>query len=131
MKTDHPIYLFLRSGPEAFRVLNGGLEFWFFERYNDKSAQEIWTMLNLVTPIQETKAYQSIYAEGLVDGEARGEAKANARTLQHQLTRRFGPLPAWVAGRIGTAPEAQVEVWLDGIFDATSVEHLLGGEERH
>jgi hypothetical protein len=25
MKTDHPIYLFLRSGPEAFRVLTGGL----------------------------------------------------------------------------------------------------------
>ncbi|WP_462321328.1 DUF2887 domain-containing protein [Halochromatium sp.] len=26
MKTDHPIYLFLRSGPEAFRVLTGGLQ---------------------------------------------------------------------------------------------------------
>ena len=24
MKTDHPIYLFLRSGPEAFRVLTDG-----------------------------------------------------------------------------------------------------------
>ncbi|MEA1051579.1 DUF2887 domain-containing protein [Lamprobacter modestohalophilus] len=26
MKTDHPIDLFLRSGPEAFRVLTGGLQ---------------------------------------------------------------------------------------------------------
>jgi hypothetical protein len=26
MKTDHPIYLYLRSGPEAFRVLSGGVE---------------------------------------------------------------------------------------------------------
>ena len=26
MKTDHPIYLFLSAGPEAFRVLTGGLE---------------------------------------------------------------------------------------------------------
>jgi len=26
MKTDHPIYLFLRSGAEAFRVLTGGME---------------------------------------------------------------------------------------------------------
>ena len=26
MKTDHPIYLFLRSGPEAFRVLTGGIQ---------------------------------------------------------------------------------------------------------
>jgi len=24
MKTDHPIYLFLSAGPEAFRVLTGG-----------------------------------------------------------------------------------------------------------
>ncbi|WP_300971369.1 hypothetical protein [Thiocapsa sp.] len=39
-------------------------------------------MLNLVTPIQETKAYQSIYAEG------------KAESLKRLLTRRFGPLPA-------------------------------------
>ena len=26
MKTDHPIYLFLSAGPEAFRVLTGGHE---------------------------------------------------------------------------------------------------------
>ena len=26
MQTDHPIYLFLRTGPEAFRVLTGGLQ---------------------------------------------------------------------------------------------------------
>ena len=26
MKTDHPIYLFLRSGQEAFRVLTGGIQ---------------------------------------------------------------------------------------------------------
>ena len=24
MKTDHPIYLFLSTGPEAFRILSGG-----------------------------------------------------------------------------------------------------------
>ncbi len=36
-------------------------------------------MLNLVTPIQETKAYQSIFAEG------------KAESLKPILTRRFGP----------------------------------------
>jgi predicted transposase YdaD len=103
------------------------LEFWCFERYKDKSAKEIWTMLNLLTPIQETKAYQSIYAEGKDDGKAEGKAI----TLHRQLTRRFGSLPPWAAQRITAAPEAQLETWLDGIFDATSVEDLLGGEERH
>ena len=26
MRTDHPIYLYLSAGPEAFRVLTGGLQ---------------------------------------------------------------------------------------------------------
>ncbi|WPL19368.1 hypothetical protein Thiowin_04485 [Thiorhodovibrio winogradskyi] len=33
MKTDHPIYLFLRSGPEAFRVLTGVLVEEFVNTY--------------------------------------------------------------------------------------------------
>nr|WP_323706235.1 hypothetical protein [Thiorhodovibrio frisius] len=48
------------------------------------------------------------------------------------LTRRFGPLSPWAAERIAAAPEGQLDLWLDGIFDATRVEDLLGGEnERH
>lgn len=117
---------------DAREMLSDVLEFWFFERFRSKTAQEIWTMLNLVTPIQETKAYQSIFAEGEAKGEARGEAKGKAATLHRLLTRRFGSLPSWAAQRIATAPEAQLDAWLDGIFDATSVEALLGDEgERH
>ena len=89
-------------------------------------------MLNLVTPIQETKAYQSIFAEGeekgKTDGKAEGKAEGKAITLHRQLTRRFGSLPPWAAQHIAAAPEAQLDLWLDGIFDATSVEDLLGGE---
>ncbi len=77
-------------------------------------------MLNLVTPIQETKAYQSIFAEGKAEGKS--------GTLRRQLTRRFGALPAWAAQRIAAAPEAQLDAWLDGIFDAASVADLLGDE---
>ena len=117
-------------------TLSNVLEFWFFERFRGKTAKEIWTMLNLVTPIQETKAYQSIYAEGKTDGEAEGkkEGKKEGKviTLDRQLIRRFGPLSPWAAQRIAAAPEEQLDLWLDGIFDATSVEDLLGGEvERH
>ncbi|EIC21270.1 hypothetical protein Thi970DRAFT_01463 [Thiorhodovibrio frisius] len=109
-------------------TLSNVLEFWFFERFRGMTAKEIWTMLNLVTPIQETKAYQSIYAEGKTEGKTEGKAA----TLQRQLTRRFGPQPVWAAQRIAAAPEAQLDTWLDGIFDATSVEDLLGGKnERH
>ena len=70
---------------EVRDLLSQVLEFWFFERFRALTAKEIWAMLNLVTPIQETRAYQSIFAEG--------EAKGKANTLKRQLTHRFGPLP--------------------------------------
>ena len=105
-------------------TLSEVLEFWFFERFSGKTAQEIWTMLNLTTPIQETKAYQSIFAEG--------KTEAKVGTLCRQLTRRFGPLPPWAAQRITAASEAQIDTWLDDIFEATSVKDLLGDDsERH
>ncbi len=58
-------------------------------------------MLNLMTPIQETRAYQSIFAEGeakgkeegKAEGEAKGKAEGKASTLKRQLTRRFCAFP--------------------------------------
>jgi hypothetical protein len=44
--------------PEVRALLSHVLEFWFFERFRGLTAGEIWAMLNLVTPIQETRAYQ-------------------------------------------------------------------------
>jgi hypothetical protein len=49
------------------------LEFWFFERFRGLTAKEIWAMLNLITPIEETRAYQSIFAEGEDKGKAEGK----------------------------------------------------------
>jgi predicted transposase YdaD len=46
------------------------MEFWFFERFRGLTAKEIWTMLKIMTPIQETRAYQSIFIEGEAEGEA-------------------------------------------------------------
>ncbi|WP_295583265.1 DUF2887 domain-containing protein [uncultured Lamprocystis sp.] len=116
--------------PEVREILGQVLEFWFFERFRGLTAKEIWAMLNLVTPIQETKAYQSIFAEGEAKGETKGEtkgeAKGKAESLKRLLTRRFGPLPAWAEQRIDAVPVAQLDTWLDGIFDAASLEDLIG-----
>ena len=93
-------------------------------------------MLNLVTPIQETRAYQSIFAEGEAKGKAEGiaegeaEVKAEANSLKRQLTGRFGALPAWAQLRIATAPHWQLDLWLDGIFDAESLTALIGAESN-
>ncbi len=111
--------------PQAQRdLLAQVLEFWFFERFRGLTAKEIWAMLNLVTPIQETRAYRSIFAEG----EAEGKAEGKADTLKRQLTRRFGALPDWARRRIEAAPVAQLDLWLDGIFDTGSAEDLIGRE---
>ena len=133
---------------EVRDILTQVLEFWFFERFRGLTAREIWAMLNVITPIQETKAYQSIFAEGeakgkaegeakglakgeakgLAKGEARGLAKGKADDLKRLLRRRFNGLPAWAAQRIDAASIAQLDAWLDGIFDAPSLEGLIGGE---
>lgn len=85
-------------------------------------------MLNLVTPIQETKAYQSIFAEGRDKGRDEGRVEGKAETLKHLLRRRFDTMPAWAVQRIDAASIAQLDAWLDGIFDASSVEALIGTE---
>ncbi|WP_296695945.1 DUF4351 domain-containing protein [Thiocapsa sp. UBA6158] len=48
--------------------------------------------------------------------------------MKRLLTRRFGPVPAWAERRIDAAGIAQLDVWLDGIFDAANVEDLIGPE---
>ena len=90
------------------------MEFWFFDRFRHLTFKEIWTMLSIMTPIQETKAYQSILAEG------------KAESLKRLLTRRFGDLPLWAEQRIDAATIEQMDHWFDGIFDATSLEVLIG-----
>ena len=115
---------------EVRDILSQVLEFWFFERFRGLTAKELWAMLNLVTPIQETKAYQSIFAEGKAEGEAQGLVKGKAEDLKRLLKRRFNTLPLWAAQRIDTASVPQLDAWLDGIFDAQNVEALIGTERN-
>jgi predicted transposase YdaD len=79
-------------------------------------------MLNQLTPLEETRAYQSIFAKG----EAKGKAEGKGEDLQRLLTRRFGPLPVWAQARIAQADMAQLDIWLDGILDTPSLEALIG-----
>ena len=74
---------------EVRDVLGEVLEFWFFERFRGLTAKEIWAMLNLVTPIQETRAYQSIFAEGEAKAKprARPKARPKARLKARQRAR--------------------------------------------
>lgn len=93
--------------------------------------QEIQTMLGLTQiNLTQSRFYQEVFAEGEIQGEAKGEIKgeikAKAETLKRLLTRRFGRLPKWAAARIDGADQPQLDRWLDVIFDAGTLEGLLG-----
>lgn len=44
--------------------------------------------------------------------------------MKRQVAPRFGPAPGWAERRIDAAAVAQLDIWLDGIFDAANVEDL-------
>lgn len=77
-------------------------------------------MLQVLTPLEETVAYQQ-----LVDIGKQKEARV---ILCKLLGRRFGTLPPWAVARLEEAETAQLEAWAEAIFDAASLEALLGRE---
>ncbi|WP_335582527.1 DUF4351 domain-containing protein [Candidatus Thiodictyon syntrophicum] len=85
-------------------------------------------MLQHLTPLEETQAYQSIF----VKGEAKGKIEGKAEGIKRLLARRFGPLPRWAEQRIAAASVAQLDAWIDGLLDAESLAALIapkGGAE--
>jgi hypothetical protein len=119
----------IQSAPLTASVrqnLSERLEFWFFERFRDLTAEEIWTMLNQLTPLEETRAYQSSFAKGETTGEAKGEVKGKSESLQRLLHRRFGSLRDWATARIAAVPAEQLDTWLDAVLDVQNLEVLIG-----
>jgi hypothetical protein len=45
--------------------------------------------------------------------------------LTRLLTRRFGPLPEWVAPRVQQASATQLDTWLDRVLDAPTLEAIF------
>lgn len=68
---------------------------------------------------------QEALAQGMAEGIAQGGQESARRTLKRQLARRFGPLSEETVGRIDTATLEQLEIWLDAVLDAASVEEVL------
>ena len=87
-----------------------------------------------MVPLEQTRAYQEIFAKGKTEGETKGrtegEAKSKADSLKRLLTRCFGALPRWALQRLDTASMAQLDGWLAGIFEMQSLKDLLGPKPR-
>jgi len=73
---------------------------------------------------------ETLIAEGEARGEARGKqrglAEGKASSLIQFLERRFGPLSEAFKVKIMDASVDELDTWIDGVFDAKSIEALLG-----
>lgn len=119
----------IRAAPLAPRTratLERMLEFWLIERFPSLTKEELRDMLPVLIPLEQARAYQEIFALGAAKGKAEGKADG----LKRLLTRGFGALPRWAVQRQDAASIEQLDGWLEGIFDAQSLEGLLGPKPR-
>ena len=75
----------------------------------------------------KTEGMQQGMRQGMQQGMQQGEALA----LQKLLTKRFGGISPDILARISSARTEQIDLWLDQIMDAQSIENLFGGPATH
>ena len=93
-------------------------------------------MLHVLTPLEETRAYQQLVGigiakgkqEGREEGREEGEKQGRQKLLAKQLRWRFGVLPRWASARLRQADPKQLETWAVNIFDAKDLTDLLGSK---
>ncbi len=68
---------------------------------------------------------ERLMKEGEARGEARGELRGVARRLCRLLEKRFGPLPAEIAQRVGGAGIVDLDRWFDRVLDAATLDELF------
>ncbi len=66
--------------------------------------------------------------EGKLEGERVGKLEGKRDALKRLLRVRFGDLPPWAQARIDAAALGQLDIWLDGLFQAATLDVLLGGQ---
>ena len=64
-------------------------------------------------------------AEGKAEGKAEGELLTKVNMLERLLEKRFGDLPLAAEQRVRQAHDAQLEAWIDRIFDAKNLDDAL------
>lgn len=64
-------------------------------------------------------------SQGISQGISQGQSEGSANTLLRILTRRFGPLDEATEQRVRRATQPQLDVWIDRVLDARSLDELL------
>ena len=65
---------------------------------------------------------------GIERGMQRGVLRGERAVLERQIQRRFGPLPAAVAERLGRASADDLAAWADNVLDADTLDGVFGPE---
>ena len=67
---------------------------------------------------------------GIQIGEARGVALGEAQTLLKLFKLKFGAIPDWVEQKVNSADKAQLDVWVESILPAQSIECIFSGQNQ-
>ncbi len=71
------------------------------------------------------KGFQEGLVKGELKGKMEGKIEGKCSVLERQLTRRFGPLPAWAKEQLTSATDAQLDSWAERILDAETIQDVL------
>ena len=74
---------------------------------------------------EERRLDQYFYRAELAAQRAEGRAEGRAEALRLILARRFGALPPSVEQRLRDAGAQSLDVWIDRLLDAKSLEDVL------
>ena len=70
-------------------------------------------------------AFEEGKIEGLAEGLEKGRVEEAIRILRRMLNRRFGEIPETFEHLINTANLDDLEIWMDRLIDASSIEHVF------
>lgn len=85
---------------------------------------ELMEMQSMLANLGETWKKRWL-AEGRAEGRTEGRTEGEAQALIRLLEKRFGPLSAQMRERILAAEASSIEMWLDRLMDAPSLEMLF------
>ena len=74
----------------------------------------------------EAEGMQKGMQQGMQQGIQQGMQQGEALALQKLITRRFGTIAPDVLIKITAASKEQLDVWLDQVLDADSLNDLFG-----
>jgi len=89
--------------------------------------EEIQTMFGFNDiDLKQTRFYQDVYGEGLLNGRVEGRLEGEAALLLRQMERKFKPLPDSARQRVASADAETLLAWGERLLDANNLDEVWG-----